>query len=81
MKLLVANNNLQSAERVCHDLEREEADQWQKIKDRISDSVKAWLDDRCVFGGQYETDKEARSDFIDYCWDKRLNRLENKCAR
>ena len=28
-------------------------------------------------GAQYETDKqEAHSDFINYCWDKRLNRLE-----
>ena len=44
---------------------------------RLSDPVKAWLDDRCVLGAQYETDKqEAHSDFINYCWDKRLNRLE-----
>jgi putative DNA primase/helicase len=44
---------------------------------RLSDPVKAWLDDRCVFGPQYETDKqEAHSDFIGYCWDKRLNRME-----
>jgi phage/plasmid-associated DNA primase len=44
---------------------------------RLSDPVKAWLDDRCVLGAQYETDKqEAHSDFIDYCWDKRLNRME-----
>ena len=44
---------------------------------RLSDPVKAWLDDRFVLGAQYETDKqEAHSDFINYCWDKRLNRLE-----
>ncbi|HEY7570073.1 MAG TPA: phage/plasmid primase, P4 family [Nitrososphaeraceae archaeon] len=44
---------------------------------RLSDPVKAWLDDRCVLGAQYETDKqEAHSDFINYCRDKRLYRLE-----
>ena len=44
---------------------------------RLSDPVKAWFDDRCVLGAQYETDKqEAHSDFISYCWNKRLNRLE-----
>jgi putative DNA primase/helicase len=44
---------------------------------RLSDPVKAWLDDRCVLGVQYETDKQkAHSDFISYCWDKRLNRME-----
>ena len=49
---------------------------------RLSDPVKAWLDDRCVLGMQYETDKQkAHSDFINYCWNKRLNRLENKCTR
>jgi len=45
----------------------------------LSDPVKTWLDDRCVLGVQYETDKqEAHSDFINYWWNKRLNRLENK---
>jgi hypothetical protein len=40
-------------------------------------TVMARLDDRCVLGAQYETDKqEAHSDFINYCWDKKLNRLE-----
>jgi hypothetical protein len=52
----------------------------EQIRDRyqrLSDPVKAWLDDRCVLGVQYETDKqEAHSDFIGYCWDKRLNRME-----
>ena len=44
---------------------------------RLSDPVKAWLDDRSVLGVQYETDKQkAHSDFINYCWYKRLNRLE-----
>ena len=44
---------------------------------RLSDPVKAWLDDRCALGDQYETDKqELHSDFITYCWDKKLNRLE-----
>jgi phage/plasmid-associated DNA primase len=44
---------------------------------RLSDPAKSWLDDRCVVGAQYETDKqEAYSDFITYCWDKRLNGLE-----
>ena len=43
----------------------------------MSDSVKAWLDDRWVLGAQYETDKqEVHSNFIKYCWDKKLNRLE-----
>ena len=44
---------------------------------RMSDPVKAWLDYRCVLGAQYETDKqELHSDFISYCWEKKLNRLE-----
>ena len=48
-----------------------------EIYQRLSDPVKAWLDDRCALGPQYETDKqEAHTDFIKYCWDKRLNRLE-----
>jgi len=32
---------------------------------RLSDPVKAWLDDRCVLGVQYETDKQkAHSDLL-----------------
>jgi P4 family phage/plasmid primase-like protien len=44
---------------------------------RLADPVKAWLDDNCVLGPQYEGDKnELHTDFIEFCWKKKLNRLE-----
>jgi putative DNA primase/helicase len=44
---------------------------------RLADPVKAWLDERCVLGPSYESDKpELHADYIQYCWDRRLNRLE-----
>jgi hypothetical protein len=35
------------------------------------------MDERCVVGAQYEGDKKLlHSDFIDYCWQKKIKRLE-----
>jgi putative DNA primase/helicase len=52
----------------------------QEIKERyqtLADPVKAWLDDRCLVGPEYEGNKEElHADFIDYCWAKKLRRLE-----
>jgi phage/plasmid-associated DNA primase len=44
---------------------------------RLADPVKAWLGDNCVLGPQYEADKnELHTDFVEFCWKKKLNRLE-----
>jgi P4 family phage/plasmid primase-like protien len=52
----------------------------QDIKNRyqaLADHVKAWMDERCVVGPEYSGDKNLlHSDFIKYCWNKKLKRLE-----
>ena len=52
----------------------------QEVKRRyqaIADPVKAWIDDRCVLWPQHDGDKNLlHSDFIMYCWNKKLKRLE-----
>jgi hypothetical protein len=52
----------------------------QDIKRRyqaLADPVKAWIDERCVVGQEYVGDKNLlHSDFINYCWNKKLKRLE-----
>jgi phage/plasmid-associated DNA primase len=43
----------------------------------LADPVKAWMDDRCVVGPEYNGDKKLlHSDYVEYCRNKKLKRLE-----
>jgi putative DNA primase/helicase len=47
-----------------------------ELYERLADPVKAWIDERCELGKQFEGDKERlHSDYIDYCWKKQYRRL------
>jgi phage/plasmid-associated DNA primase len=52
----------------------------QDIKNRyqaLADPVKAWINERCVIGQEYNGDKNLlHTDFITYCWNNKLKRLE-----
>jgi putative DNA primase/helicase len=52
----------------------------QDIKNRyqaLADPIKAWMDERCVLDPEYNGDKNLlHTDFINYCWSKKLKRLE-----
>jgi putative DNA primase/helicase len=52
----------------------------QEVKGRyqaLADPIKAWIDERCVLGPEYNGDKNLlNSEFISYCWNKKLKRLE-----
>jgi putative DNA primase/helicase len=72
--VLVSTKRIASNQRFCKNPSTDEIrDAYQKL----NDPVKAWMDDNCLTGPDYEGNKEElHADFIEYCWKRKLTILE-----